>query len=53
VRGSRQAALLPRGGAERSVYGIKADSKNNLYIAQTAGGVQRLVYRGMSQVAAR
>jgi streptogramin lyase len=22
---------MPRGGAERSVYGIKADSKNNLY----------------------
>jgi DNA-binding beta-propeller fold protein YncE len=32
---------------------IATDSKGNLYIAQTASGVQKLVYKGMSQVASR
>jgi hypothetical protein len=32
---------------------IQTDSKNNIYIAQTGSGVQKLVYRGMSQVASR
>jgi hypothetical protein len=32
---------------------IQTDSKGNIYIAQTAAGVQKLVYRGMGQVASR
>jgi hypothetical protein len=32
---------------------IATDSKGNIYIAQTGSGVQKLVYKGMSQVASR
>jgi DNA-binding beta-propeller fold protein YncE len=32
---------------------IAADSKGNLYIAQTTAGMQRLLFKGMSAVAAR
>ena len=28
---------------------IQTDSKGNIYIAQTSSGMQRLLYKGMSQ----
>ena len=32
---------------------ITADSKGNLYIAQTAAGMQRLLFKGMPEAASR
>jgi sugar lactone lactonase YvrE len=48
--------VLGRVQVEKQLGGghhIATDSKGNLYIAQTAAGMQRLLFKGMSGVAAR